>query len=105
MLSENLGTRYLQVRLASEEYELLQERAKGAGLSLQRYVRNLLVQHLEGEPAKPPYARTRKNHELLEYILQNDKKAAESIKTSLRLIAEAIEARQKPTRARRAGGA
>ena len=58
---------------------------------------------LEAEPY--PYTATRKNHELLEYILENDKKAAESIKTSLRLIAEAIEARQKPTRARRAGGA
>jgi len=54
---------------------------------------------------RSPYRRTTEFHELLEYILENDKKAAESIKTSLRLIAEAIEARQKPTRARRAGGA
>jgi len=54
---------------------------------------------------RSPYRRTAEFHELLEYILENDKKAAESIKTSLRLIAEAIEARQKPTRARRAGGA
>ena len=105
MLSEDLGTRHLQVRMTGAEYKQLQARAKEAGLSLQRYVRNLLTQHLKGDAPKPLYVKTRKNHELLEFILENDPKAADCLKTNLRLMAEAIESREKPARARRARGA
>jgi len=66
----------------------------------------LATMKADKEPAqRSPYRRTAEWHDLLEYVLQNDKKAAESLKVNLRLMAEAIESRKGRTRARRARGA
>jgi len=100
----DLGVKYLGVRLAPEEHEALQSKAKAAGVSLQQYVRELVTRQLD-EKQQPLYPKTREWHDLLEYVLQNDKKAAESLKVSLRLMVEAIESRKGRTRARRARGA
>ena len=100
----DLGIRHLQVRLPSDEYDELAARAKSAGVSLQQYVRQILVEQLQ-EDTGPLYPKTREWHDLLEYVLENDREAAECLKANLRLMAEAIQARKGKPRARRARGA
>ena len=99
-----LGVKYLGVRLAPEEHAQLTEKAKEAGVSLQQFVRQLLIEGVR-ENSGPLYPKTREWHDLLEYVLQNDREAAECLKANLRLMAEAIKARQAKPRARRARGA
>jgi len=104
-------TKRMGVEISEELHREVKAVAARQGLKFRDATREaylMWLKEIEGGKAtvvRSPYRRTAEFHELLEYVLENDKKAAESIKTSLRLIAEAIEARQKPTRARRARGA
>lgn len=96
----DLAVKNVQVKIAPEEHERLDSAAKIAGLSLQSYCRRLIQRSLESQPK---YIGHESEHEMLEFVLQNDPKAAEWITGNLAMFKEAIQSRILNEKRRKAG--
>lgn len=87
---KKMRDRHVQVRLSQEEYEKLERDAKTAGLKLQGYLQELIAASPNGPN---PYASHAGEHDMLEYVLTNDRVAADWIRGNLHMFVEAIHSR------------